>query len=109
MRSQVMPVVFQIPNQSFESRIPVKATREKEGGFGLVFLQRSADDLASVCKLISGKDQRNLSGSRVAPDNRSVAVDYYFFACLPSCELYSLAASRYISEAVPSIVGSLVL
>lgn len=59
-----------------------------------MILQCLADDLPSVCELIAGKDQRDLPGGRVAADDRTVAVYYYFFAGLPSCELNSLEASR---------------
>lgn len=80
MCSQVMPVFFKSPDQSLKSGIPVKIARQKEGGFGLVLLQHQAYDFPSVSKRIAGKDQRDLPGRCIAPDDRPVAVYNYFFA-----------------------------
>lgn len=104
-----MTVLQQSSYEGFICLVIEKLPGKEKRGRAFFFLQYCGNEVASICKFMAGKDQCDLLFCAVAPDDTSLketvpsSRDYCFFTSA------SFAASRYTSEAVPSMVGSFVL
>ncbi len=113
MCTQVVAIFFQFPDSFFKSRITVKITCKEKRTFYFFLCQCADDEIATVGKFVTSKNNGDIfmrcitandCATRCPPSRFNGRGCYFFF--WPSA---SFAARRYINEAVPSIVGSLVL
>ena len=77
----------------------------------MVFLQGPGDEVATIAKFITGKYNGQLFTGTIASGNGSMSNCKAPYRGRAFFEEYSasFAASKYTSDAVPSIVGSFVL
>ena len=110
--TQVMPFLFYPFYQVFEWRVPIKITGKEERRFDIFLFKSFKNILTSISEFMTGEYDSDLFFRSITSDNSAPAYSVasfiggiYFFPF----DCASIADSKYIRDAVPSIVGSLVL